>query len=649
MFPPVTFALIPVYYCLQTSSATGGTFPSTMKVYFNLFDFVANHLPALTTTIRSSGDIVLPNIYCGLLSVLLLPLFFFSKHVTGRKKVVTVVLLGVFYLSFSLNYLNYIWHGMHMPNDLPFRYSFGYSFLLLLIAYEVFRHIDEFSNRMYVGVGLGVIAFVVILTKLDSLNVGARTINITLIFAVVYVVLLGLLRSGKFERGAVASLLVIAIITELCVSDVSNFVMQQPKANYVTDYPSYQQIRETAEGEDTDLFYRTELSKLRARMDPCWYGYNGVSTFSSMAYEHVAKLMEKMGMFGNDINSYTYYPQTPVFNSMFALKYIYDNDNLVSENDYYQFIAANDTFTAYEYQYALPIAFAVNETVSDWYLDPDDPFATQNDFIRQATGVEDVLQTADVTDLSFDNIKEDITAESVNTLRTFSIAKANTSNDGKLTAYIDVPEEGQYYVYTGSTHISTISITAEDFNYSYSSSSVQSFTLDLGHQPAGASIRIEYSLTDDDSAVVDLYAAKIDAAKFEEAYRRIRENGLLKLDSFEETKLSGTVTVNGADKLLYTSIPYDESWAVYVDGEYISYTSGDIVEIGDALLGVRIPAGTHTVSFRYYARGLELGLKMTAFGLLVVALLLLWKYYLSDKFGKKIKLKLVRHPDWEIN
>lgn len=642
------FALLPVYYCLQTSSATGGTFPSTMKIYFNLFDFVANHLPALTTTIRSSGDVVLPNIYCGLLSVMLLPLFFFSKHVTGRKKIATAVLIGVFYFSFSLNYLNYIWHGMHMPNDLPFRYSFAYSFLLLLIACQVFLHIDEFSNRVYVGVGVGVIGFIILVDELGSQNVSTKTVNIVLIFAVVYVVLLGLLRSRKFERGAVVSLLIIAIITELCVSDVSNFVMQQPKANYVTDYPVYQEIREAAEGEDDDLFYRTEISKLRARMDPCWYGYNGVSTFSSMAYEHAAKLMEDLGMFGNDINSYTYYPQTPIFNSMFALKYIYDNNDLVSENDYYKEVASNDTFTAYAYQYPLPIAFAVSENVTGWEIDGDDPFATQNDFIRQATGVADVLTPAEVTELSFDNVREDLSVDTVNSLRTFSVYKSNTSLDGTLTAYIDVPEEGQYYVYTGSTRISSIDITAENYHYSYSSSSVQPFTLDLGLQPEGARIRVEYSLTDDDDAVVDLYAVKIDGKKFEEAYRKIRNNGLLELDSFEETKLSGKITVKGEDKLLYTSIPYDESWAVYVDGEYISYGSGDIVKVGDALLGVRIPAGEHTVSLRYYARGLDLGLKMTALGLMILAFLLFWKYFLSERVGDRIRLKLVRHPDWEI-
>ena len=643
-----SFALIPVYYCLQTSSATGGTFPTTMKVYFNLFDFVANHLPALTTTIRSSGDIVLPNIYCGLLSVLLLPFYFFSKHVSGRKKIAAVVFIGVFYLSFSLNYLNYIWHGMHMPNDLPFRYSFGYTFLLLVLGYEVFRNIGEFSNRMYVGAGVGVIAFAILVDKLGQQNVTSKTVNIVLIFAVVYVVLLGLLRSKRFERNAVISLLIIAIIAELGVSDVSNFVMEQPKANYVTDYPDYQQIKQATEGEDGDLFYRTELSKLRARMDPCWYGYNGVSTFSSMAYEHVAKLMENLGMFGNDINSYTYYPQTPIFNSMFALKYIYDNGNLISNNEYYKQVAANDSFTSYRYQYALPVAFAVNDAITEWDLTSENPFEGQNDLMAKATGVSDILIPAEVTELGFDNVNDDVSTDLLRTVGTFTISKRDAGSDGTFTAYIDVTEPGQYYVYSGSTRVTTISVFAGDFEYSYSSSAVQPFTLDLGYQEEGARIRLVYTLSDDSSASVDLYAVRIDSEKFRQAYDKLKENGLLQLTEFDETRLSGTVKVSGADKLLYTSIPYDESWGVYIDGEYVPYDSGEIVKVGDALLGVYVTPGEHQVTFRYQARGLGLGLRMTAFGLLIVALMLLWKFFLAEKLKGRFTLKLFRHPDWEI-
>ena len=57
----MAFVLIPVYKILTASSATSGQFPSELTSYFSYFDFFANHLAALTTTIRSSGEDVLPN------------------------------------------------------------------------------------------------------------------------------------------------------------------------------------------------------------------------------------------------------------------------------------------------------------------------------------------------------------------------------------------------------------------------------------------------------------------------------------------------------------------------------------------------------------------------------------------------------------
>ena len=63
--------LLPTYFLLRGSSATSDSFPTTFESYFTIFDFLTSHLSALETTIRSSGDDVLPNIYCGVLPLLL--------------------------------------------------------------------------------------------------------------------------------------------------------------------------------------------------------------------------------------------------------------------------------------------------------------------------------------------------------------------------------------------------------------------------------------------------------------------------------------------------------------------------------------------------------------------------------------------------
>ena len=387
------FALLPVLFCLRSSSATGSNFPSTLTVYYNVFDFIANHLPSLETTIRSSGSDVLPNVYCGLLTVLLLPVFLLSDKIKARFKIAAVLFLAVFYFSFSLNTLNYIWHGFHFPNDLPYRYSFAYSFLLLMLAYHGLQHIAEFSRKYFITTGISVIAFIIMVQKLGSKNVDNGTLMVSLIFVVAYVILAGLISSRKFTMKNLQHLLIIMIVIELVCADTTHFVMSQSKKNYTSDYDAYQQISELAEKDETDLFYRTELSKLRARMDPSWYGYNGVSVFSSMAYEDTSALMKSLGLFGNNINSYTYYPQTPVFNAFFSLRYVYDNAHLVKEGYDYAQVAANDSFTAYKNKYTLPLAFSVDGNIADWApQNSTNPFENQNELIRLSFPAHTALQ-----------------------------------------------------------------------------------------------------------------------------------------------------------------------------------------------------------------------------------------------------------------
>ena len=59
--------------------------------------------------------------------------------------------------------------------------------------------------------------------------------------------------------------------------------MNQNKTNYTSDYDDFRTLKKELDDYDGNGFYRMELTNLRTRMDPCWYDYNGVSVFSSMA------------------------------------------------------------------------------------------------------------------------------------------------------------------------------------------------------------------------------------------------------------------------------------------------------------------------------------------------------------------------------
>ena len=75
----------------------------------------------------------LPNLYCGILPLLLLIQLFASKEVRLREKLCTLGMLVFFMLSFILRQLDYIWHGFHFTNMIPYRFSFLFSFVVLVI------------------------------------------------------------------------------------------------------------------------------------------------------------------------------------------------------------------------------------------------------------------------------------------------------------------------------------------------------------------------------------------------------------------------------------------------------------------------------------------------------------------------------------
>ena len=124
----------------------------------------------------------------------------------------------------------------------------------------------------------------------------------------------------------VSILLLCCVISEIALGNTDHYSANQSKESYTSDYADFREIKTKLDEQDGS-FYRMELTDLRTRMDPSWYNYNGVSVFSSMAYEKVANIQQDVGMFGNYINSYTYRLQTPVYNAMFGLKYIVDNDS----------------------------------------------------------------------------------------------------------------------------------------------------------------------------------------------------------------------------------------------------------------------------------------------------------------------------------
>lgn len=611
------FALIPTYFILQACSATSGTFPEKYASYFTIFDFLANHFASVTPTIRSSGEDVMPNVYCGAIVLILIPLYLFAKSISKREKVMHLSLLVFFYFSFNTNFLNYIWHGFHFPNDLPYRQSFLYSFILLIMAYQVLMRLKEYSTKETAGVGLAVMAYVVIVQKITSKNVDELSVILTLILIAIYVLVMVLMKDKRYQSSAVAVLLLCCVVTEAAAANTDNYSMDQPKSNYVSDLPDFQAVKKQLDERENGGFYRMELTNLRARMDPAWYHYNGVSTFSSMAYEKVSNLQSRLGMFGNFINSYTYHLQTPIYNSMFGLKYIVNNTVEVDPDAalYTKLPIAQGKFTAYENNYALPIAFRVNDTVQSWATDGSDPFLVQQEFFQKATGCGTLFHPMKISSIDYYNI-DSFSDESQ--LGTFTFFRTTPGEDASLTVHLISPGTENLYLYVKSDNVEQISISSDSYNNTQNVD--REYILDIGRHQKGEIISVDITINSGDSGYIDFYAYGFDETEFKRGYDQLKADSL-QVERFTDTEISGTV--NAAENgVLYTSIPYDEGWTVTVDGEKVA--KQDLLAVGDALLAIPIGSGSHTVSFSYTPRGMYIGIGISVFALAVLILLLVW-------------------------
>lgn len=631
------FALIPLYYILQASSATSGSFPESYKSYFKIFDFLANHLAGLEPTIRSSGEDVLPNVYCGMATVLLVPLYLFSKTIQLKEKAAHVILLAILYFSFNINFANYVWHGFHFPNDLPYRFSFIYSFVLLVMAYKAFMRLKEYSGKDILAVGIAVVMGIVLVQELGSKNVSEATVIISLSFAVLYTLLFAVIKKSPHAASALCLIMMLSCVTEACIADTWNFSMNQKKADYASDLGDFTLLKKGLDAQNAG-FYRMELAYLRTRMDPCWYDYNGASVFSSMAYEKTSNLQSKLGMWSNYINSYTYYPQTPVYNMMNAIQYLVDNDENYEPNpEFYRSLMSKGKFTAYENKYCLPVAYCASTALGAWNHISDNPFEVQGDYFEKATGISGVFERIPITDSYYYNVDEMYSGFDTGQ---FYYYKTNPGSEASITLVITPEVTQSCYLYIDAPNIKSFTASGEGIDLY--KSDLYAYIIDLGELKAGESVSFEMPISEGDSGSLNFYAYGLNIDKFREGYYLL-ERGGMEFTDFDDSHILGTVDAQ-ADCLLYTSIPYDPSWQITIDGE--KPKSKDIVKLADAYLAVKLPKGKHTVEFNYVPRGLAVGSLISA-GTLTAALL----YLLITAIARKKKKRAVPPPlpVWNFN
>ena len=149
--------LLPVFFnLLESKGQIGGGMTFSFAFQINPLDILAKMvIGGFDTTSGWSAGPNLPNIYIGALVFLGFIFYFLSKNVSKVKKWAAGIVTLVFLTSFVNEFVSKIWHMGQNPAGFFFRFSWLFSFFMLLLAYQAVKERPVVSKWTNLGIGIG--------------------------------------------------------------------------------------------------------------------------------------------------------------------------------------------------------------------------------------------------------------------------------------------------------------------------------------------------------------------------------------------------------------------------------------------------------------------------------------------------------------
>lgn len=566
--------LLPEIYALQATASGNFDFPKTVSSYFSIFDMIARHIGNVQTEI---GLDHWPNIYCGVAVLMLLLLYLGNKNIKIKEKAVYFSLLLFFYASFSVNVLNFIWHGFHYPNSLPCRQSFIYIALVLVMCYKAYLELKNTPWKHIVMAFWGAAAFVILAEKLvdNEEQFHFAVFYAAILFLALYTGCIYLYHSRKWCRDGVLLAVLGLVFCESAVNMAVTSIPTTSRTAYVKDNEDTMLLADSIR---SSVFYRIEKGESRTKNDGAWMNFPSASLFSSVASAAMSDFFKSVGC-ESSTNAYSVKGSTPFIDALFATRYGIYPDQQPADGLKEQ-IGRQGSMWFYENKYTLPVGVVMPQDMeTNWVLDSGNPANVQND-LSSVLGVSNLL----------------VPAEGV-------------SEGKKLTFTADA--SGDYYVYVTNKKVEEVSAEIGERSLSFDNVD-RGYFLELGYLPKGQEVILQ-SQTDGNPAMqAEIW--RFDPEAMEEIYQCLSKSPL-ELSSWTDTGLAGSInTPEGGT--MFTSIPYDKGWKIWVDGTAVSGRP-----VFDAFLGVDLEPGEHKIRLSYEPQGLKTGAVITGVSAAAVAAL----------------------------
>ena len=636
------FFLLPAFFGLQNTNASGSSFPTKFDINIGATDDFAGVLAAIGKILSNFITFIppatkaadaLPNIACGTAAIVLGILFLTTKKVSLKEKVVDMCLIFFMILSCIIRQLDYIWHGFHFTNMIPYRFSYLISFVLVVMAFRAYMLIDfsSFWDVLLAALGTALVILLAIGTQ------QAYTIIATAIIAFVLCVMLFLYTKRIVPKQVLLIVLAVTVIGE---SGVTAYLgVKTTSVTTTVEYPrggeataQVVSYMDSLEKNTTEL-WRAEMTSTQTLNDGSINRYNGLSMFNSMANVNMTRFFENFGMMGwKSGNRYTYADGSPVTNMFMNLKYLIAREGVCRNTYDMREVYAVENKKLFQNEHYIPMGFMVNQKLSQWVEDDNEdrfnPFDKQSEFFKLATGIDEPVYTPleVVSQGHYDATKFTVNKTSYGN---YSFSCTDTTITPHVKWNYEAPKDGLYLMYAKISGGDNVTIMQNDAAQGTTYGMARPYIACIGYFNKGDKISVYAQLKQGQSGSAQVYVNLLNEDVFERGYQVVSSD-VMTTTKLSGNSMSGNISVS-KDGLFYTSVPYEEGWSATVDGEKV-----EITPVGNSLVAFPLTKGTHEISLVYYPKGFWPGFVVSVICALTFAALCFLSYRLKKK-GKAEK------------
>lgn len=622
--------LIPTFYSLTQNKGSYMSFEFNLDTVHSLKDVAAKlFIGSFNFDEMSSGS---PNLYAGMLVLLLVFLYYFNRQIKLSDKLTSLVIFAIFFASFHYEIIDKLWHGGQFPIWYHFRFSFVTSFFLIILAVKAFKEQPKYyPTYQLILATLAIVSFSVyyyVYNDYEFLN----SINI-FVTLIVFLGLLIVLQLDYLDKGLRYVLLVAIVAVELTanasliLSDL-NYVAESKFKDYVTTLDeSLTDIRH-----DSQDFYRINKTYQRTKDEAMFAHYNGLDHFGSTIEAHVPELFGYLGL--PDGNGFVTYTNGTLFtddffNVRYHLEPSEDSSDHTLDHEYvlypratdldnqaYPIDQQNSRYLVRENKQRLGLAMEVSPEISEETSNfvQHQPIHNQELLLKlidfQGTG-EAYFSKQSLEDVSYHNI--DVSNVGDGDYYTYDKQATDTTEDAYFELNFDTTSLNPYYFTLPSQFDDeNVSLSLNGESYRFYTPYRRRQITNASYQTISQDQTLRVKLLEDSLSanLVSLY--KFDQERFDQLIAT-KQNQLFEVTFFEQNYIEGHITTQqSAGNLLFT-IPFDPQWQITVDGQKVKPEP----VLNSTLMTIPITAGYHEITLHYFPRSIWFGLGVSALGLVL--------------------------------